>query len=55
MTTTALDPPETRQATTPAERLRQVAAAVRVSFVWMGVRKTLRGVYDTVCDHAALR
>ena len=41
MTTTALDPHETRQATTPAERLRQVAAAVRVSFVWMGVRKTL--------------
>lgn len=40
MTMTTLKPAE-MQARTPAQRLRQIAAAVRVSFVWMGVRKTL--------------
>src|SRR5438132_1585968 len=27
--------------TDPAKRLRQISAAVRVSFMWLGVRKTL--------------
>jgi hypothetical protein len=35
-----LDSP-TRTTTTPAQRLRATMAAVRVSFTWMGVRKTL--------------
>ena len=30
-----------RPASTPAQRLRQISAAVRVAFVWFGVRKTL--------------
>src|SRR5438128_3570834 len=30
-----------RDATTPAQRLRLTTAAVRVSFTWFGVRKTL--------------
>jgi hypothetical protein len=38
---TVLDEPISREATGPAERLRTTMAAVRVSFVWFGVRKTL--------------
>src|SRR5580704_19017263 len=30
-----------RDATTPAQRLRLITAAVRVSFTWLGVRKSL--------------
>ncbi len=38
---TLLDAPATRSITPPADRLRNVMAAVRVSFVWLGTRKTL--------------
>ena len=38
---TLLDEPATRQTTSPAQRLRTTMAAVRVSFTWLGVRKTL--------------
>ena len=38
---TVLDEPVSRQATSPAQRLRTTMAAVRVSFMWLGVRKTL--------------
>ena len=40
MSMTLLDPPTVRTAS-PAERLRETMAAVRVSFCWLGVRKTL--------------
>src|ERR1700733_13842802 len=40
MTMTALHPTES-SATTAAQRLRLNSAAVRVSFMWLGVRKTL--------------
>jgi hypothetical protein len=36
-----LDEPTTRPTTSPAQRLRTTMAAVRVSFVWFGTRKTL--------------
>jgi hypothetical protein len=39
--TTALLDPDTRTSISPAQWLRETAAAVRVSFTWMGVRKTL--------------
>jgi hypothetical protein len=38
---TLLDEPLTRPATDPAHRLRAMTAAVRVSFTWLGTRKTL--------------
>jgi hypothetical protein len=38
---TLLDEPLTRPATDPAHRLRATMAAVRVSFTWLGTRKTL--------------
>ena len=38
---TVLDEPHLDQATAPAQRLRTTMAAVRVSFMWLGVRKTL--------------
>jgi hypothetical protein len=38
---TVLDEPHSRQSTDPAQRLRTTMAAVRVSFTWLGVRKTL--------------
>ena len=38
---TVLDEPVSRQSTSPADRLRTTMAAVRVSFTWLGVRKTL--------------
>src|SRR5215207_2966248 len=41
MTTTLLDRAEERTSPSPAQRLRAIAAAVRVSFTWLGVRKTL--------------
>lgn len=39
--TTLLDEPTTRPFTTPARRLRSSTAAVRLSFTWFGVRKSL--------------
>ncbi len=41
MTTALLDPPAAAASTDPARRLRGTTAAVRVSFKWLGVRKTL--------------
>jgi len=41
VTTTLLDRPEARPSSTPAQRLRTTMAAVRVSFTWLGVRKSL--------------
>jgi hypothetical protein len=41
MTMTLLDPPAERTSTSAAQRLRLTTAAVRVSFCWLGVRKTL--------------
>jgi len=41
MTMTLLDRGTNGTATTPAQRLRQSSAAVRVSLHWLGVRKTL--------------
>lgn len=41
MSTTVLDPPATRRSVSPAQRLRTNMAAVRVSFTWLGIRKTL--------------
>src|SRR5262249_49320080 len=41
MTITLLDHADPRPSTTPSERLRLTTAAVRVSFTWLGVRKTL--------------
>jgi hypothetical protein len=38
---TLLDEPLRGQSATPADRLRATMAAVRVSFTWLGVRKTL--------------
>jgi hypothetical protein len=38
---TLLDEPPTRQSMAPAARLRATMAAVRVSFTWFGVRKSL--------------
>ena len=38
---TVLDEPRLHQSTGPAQRLRTTMAAVRVSFTWLGVRKTL--------------
>jgi hypothetical protein len=38
---TVLDEPRLGQSTSPAQRLRTTMAAVRVSFTWLGVRKTL--------------
>lgn len=38
---TVLDEPRGGRATSPAQRLRTTTAAVRVSFTWLGVRKTL--------------
>ena len=39
--TTLLDEPTTRPSSTPAHRLRTSTAAVRLSFTWFGVRKSL--------------
>lgn len=41
MTTTLLDRADTPASVSPAQWLRDTTAAVRVSFTWMGVRKTL--------------
>ena len=41
MSSTVLDEPRVGQSTSPAQRLRTTMAAVRVSFMWFGVRKTL--------------
>lgn len=41
MTMTLLDHADPRPSATPSERLRLTTAAVRVSFTWLGVRKTL--------------
>ena len=41
MTATTLAATGSRSMTTPAQRLRVSSAAVRVSFTWLGVRKTL--------------
>ena len=38
---TALDEPPVQAVPAPAEKLRRFAAAMRVSFTWFGVRKTL--------------
>ena len=38
---TLLDQPTTAQSTSPAQRLRSTTAAVRLSFTWFGVRKSL--------------
>lgn len=38
---TLLDPPRTRQTVSPGDRLRTTMAAARLSFTWLGVRKTL--------------
>ena len=38
---TLLDEPTTAQSTSPAQRLRTTCAAVRLSFTWFGVRKSL--------------
>ena len=38
---TALEEPPARTVSAPAERLRRFAAAMRLSFTWFGVRKTL--------------
>ena len=39
--TTLVNRGDTRSSSSPAQRLREIAAAVRVSFTWLGVRKTL--------------
>lgn len=41
MTATLLDHANSHTSETPAQRLRLTTAAVRVSFTWLGVRKTL--------------
>ena len=41
MSSTLLDEPAAHESTAAAERLRTTMAAVRVSFTWLGVRKTL--------------
>ncbi len=38
---TLLDEPTTAQSNSPAQRLRSTTAAVRLSFTWFGVRKSL--------------
>mgnify|MGYP000278575140 CR=1 FL=1 len=45
MTTTLEEPPEHSQ-TSPADHLRSCAAAMRISFTWFGVRKTLTPPQD---------
>jgi len=45
MTTTLEEPPEHSQ-TSPADHLRRCAAAMRISFTWFGVRKTLTPQQD---------
>jgi len=39
--TTLLDNADSRSSVSPAQWLRETTAAVRVSFTWFGVRKTL--------------
>src|SRR4051794_15605931 len=41
MTMTLLNRGDTRTSVSPAQWLRETTAAVRVSFTWLGVRKTL--------------
>ena len=41
MSTSLLNEPSIRPSTSPAQRLRTSTAAVRLTFSWMGVRKTL--------------
>src|SRR5262245_49561236 len=41
MTMTLTDPTETQRRVSPSQWLRETTAAVRVSFTWFGVRKTL--------------
>src|ERR1700694_3884717 len=41
MTATLLDRGNSRSSVSPAQWLRDQTAAVRVSFMWLGVRKTL--------------
>jgi len=38
---TLLDEPVTRPSTSPTQRLRTTTTAVRLSFTWLGMRKTL--------------
>ena len=38
---TLLDPPRTVHTVAPGDRLRTTMAAARLSFTWLGVRKTL--------------
>ena len=39
--TTLLDEPQTQQTVSPSDRLRTTMAAARLSFTWLGVRKSL--------------
>ena len=39
--TTLLDEPQTQRTVTPSDRLRTTMAAARLSFTWLGVRKSL--------------
>jgi hypothetical protein len=41
MSTSLLDEPAVRPSTSPAQRLRNMTAAVRLAISWLGVRKTL--------------
>jgi len=41
MSVSTLRPADVASAMTPTQRLRLTTAAVRVSFTWLGVRKTL--------------
>jgi hypothetical protein len=41
MAKTILDRGDRRSSVSPAQRLREITAAVRISFTWLGVRKTL--------------
>ena len=39
--TTVLEEPRTATASTPSNRLRLITASVRLTFMWLGIRKTL--------------
>ena len=41
MSVSTIRPADSASSMTPAQRLRLTTAAVRVSFTWLGVRKTL--------------
>ena len=42
--TTLLDEPQTQQTVSPSDRLRATMAAARLSFTWLGVRKSLTAI-----------